>query len=83
MDFAYKTSFSSQLRVLVSEDKDKYLAMASFLDIGNFLPNIDTDSNKDVLPVAFDACVINKINKNDDGIITKIAQDRLRPCAIN
>ena len=51
-DFKYKTSFSAVIKPLVSEEKDKYLAMASLLDVGEFLPEIDTDKNIDLLPIA-------------------------------
>lgn len=32
-EFKYKTSFSSIIKPIVSEEKDKYLAMASLMDI--------------------------------------------------
>ena len=49
----YTTIFSSTIRPLVSEEKDQYLAMASLLDVGEFIPDVDTESNYDLLPVAF------------------------------
>jgi len=67
------TSFSSQLRSLVSEDKDKYLAMASLVDVGEFIPDIDTEANVDLLPIAFNAFVVNRANKNGDVIDTQTA----------
>ena len=39
-DFKYKTIFSSTIRPLVPEEKDKYLALASLADIGDFIPEI-------------------------------------------
>lgn len=72
-DFPYKTSFSSVLKPLVSSDKDKLLAVASLLEIGKFIPDIDTTKNFDVLPIAFNACVINRVNKNGDVIDTPTA----------
>ena len=59
----YTTIFSSTIRPLVSEEKDQYLAMASLLDVGEFIPDVDTESNYDLLPVAFNACVANRVNK--------------------
>tara|TARA_R110000765_G_scaffold27216_1_gene66241 strand:+ start:757 stop:2301 length:1545 start_codon:yes stop_codon:yes gene_type:complete len=50
----------------VSEEKDKYLAMASLSDLGQFIPDIDSSSNIDLLPVAFNAFVVNRANKNGD-----------------
>jgi len=74
-DFKFKTSFSSTVKPLVSEEKDKYLALASLVDIGDFVPDIDMDKNVDLLPVAFNACVANRVNKNGDVIDTKTAKE--------
>ena len=67
----YTTIFSSEIKPLVSEEKDKYLAMASLVEVGDFIPQIDTSKNVDLLPVAFNACVINRANKNGDVVDTK------------
>jgi len=72
-DFKYKTIFSSAIKPLVPEDKDKYLALASLADIGDFIPEVDTNENVDLLPIAFNACVVNRVNKNGDVIDTKTA----------
>ena len=69
----YTTIFSSEIKPLVSEDKDKYLAMASLMDVGDFIPYIDTSVNIDLLPVAFNACVVNRVNKNGDVVDTDTA----------
>ena len=50
-EFKYTTSFSSVIKALIPEDKDKYLAMASLVDIGDFIPDIDT--NKDIIALWF------------------------------
>lgn len=73
MDFKFVTSFSSVIRPLVSEEKDVHLALASLIDVGNFIPDIDTSKNVDVLPIAFNACVVNRANKNGDVIDTETA----------
>ena len=65
--------FSSVIRPLVSEEKDQYLALASLIDVGNFIPNIDIEKNTDLLPIAFNACVVNRANKNGDVIDTETA----------
>ena len=70
-DHKYTTIFSSTIKPLVPEEKDKYLAMASMLDIGDFIPDIDIEANVDLLPVAFNAFVANRVNKNGDVIDTK------------
>ena len=63
----HTTIFSSlKIKPIVSQEKDRYLALASLLDVGNFIPNIDTSKNIDLLPIAFNACVINRVNKNGD-----------------
>lgn len=73
-DRQFFTSFSELvLRPIVSEEKDKYLAIASLAQVSKFIPNIDTQKNQDVLPVAFDACVVNRVNKNTDMIDTQTA----------
>jgi len=58
---------------MVSEDKDKYLSLASQLDIEKFIPGIDTEKEIDLLPVAFNACVANRVNRNGDVIDTATA----------
>lgn len=67
-EFKYITSFSSTLKPLVSEEKDQYLAMASLMEIADFIPDIDTNKDVDLLPIAFNACVANRVNKNGDVI---------------
>ena len=71
--FKYKTVFSSVLKPLVSEEKDKYLALASLQEIKDFIPEIDTVENVDLMPVAFNAAVANRVNKNGDVIDSQTA----------
>ena len=73
MKFEFITSFSSTVKALVDEEKDKYLALASLIDVGNFVPEVDTEANIDLLPVAFNACVVNRINRNGDVIDSETA----------
>lgn len=73
MKFPYTTTFSSILRPIISEEKDKYLALASLVQLGDFIPNVDTEKNVDLLPVAFNAAVVNRVNKNGDVIDTATA----------
>jgi hypothetical protein len=65
-DFKYISEFSVKIKPLVSEEADKYLALASLLEIGKYVPKIDTATNVDLLPFACDAFVANRVNKNDD-----------------
>jgi hypothetical protein len=67
-EFKDTTIFSSTLKALVSEEKDKYLAMASLMEVADFIPDIDTEKDVDLLPIAFNACVANRVNKNGDVI---------------
>jgi len=72
-EFQYKTVFSSQIRAAVSEERDKYLSLASMVNLGDFIPDIDLQENVDLLPVAFNAFVANRVNKNGDVIDTETA----------
>ena len=58
---------------MVSEEKDKHLALASLVDVGTFLPEVDAEKNMDLLPIAFNAFVVNRVNKNGDVIDTETA----------
>ncbi len=73
MKTKYTTIFSSHIKPLVSEEKDKYLALASLVDLEKFVPNVDTEENYDLLPVAFNAFVANRVNKNGDVVDTETA----------
>ena len=75
MKFEFSTLFSSSIRPLVSEEKDKYLSLASLIDVGNFIPNVNAESNMDLLPIAFNACVVNRVNKNGDVVDSAIASE--------
>jgi len=72
-DFKFKTIFSSEVKPLVSEEKDAYLALAALSNIGDLVPDVDTNKNIDLLPVAFNAFVANRVNKNHDVINTEAA----------
>ena len=59
----------------MSEEKDQHLALASMVDLEKFVPEVDTDANYDLLPVAFNAFVANRVNKNGDVVDTETASD--------
>ena len=40
----YTTIFSSELKPVISEERDKYLALASAVEVAQFLPEIDVQS---------------------------------------
>jgi hypothetical protein len=72
-DFPYTSSFASiPLKPIVTQEADKYLATASLDQIRKFVPDIP-DGNYYLLPIAFNACVVNRVNKNDDVISTETA----------
>jgi len=67
--YQFESIFANiKIRPIVSEEKDKYLSVASLDKLKKFLPDINTEDNVDLLPVAFDACVVNRVNKNGDVI---------------
>ena len=72
-DFIFRSSFSSVVKPLVSEEKDLYLAQASLAEVGNFIPDIDSSVNLDCLAIAFNAFVVNRVNKNGDYVDTDTA----------
>jgi hypothetical protein len=72
-EFPYKQQFSATFKPIVSEEKDKYLALASLDELRKFIPNVDANTNIDLLPVSFNACVVNRVNKNGDVIDTATA----------
>ncbi len=72
--FKFSIAFDSNIKPIVSEDKDKYLALASAENLKKFIPEgLNITDNIDLLPWAGNFCVANKINLNDDGITTKQA----------
>jgi hypothetical protein len=68
----YKYSFACdniKIRPIISEEKDKYLSLASAANLKKFLPkDINLEENIDLLAWAGNFCVANKINLNDDCI---------------
>jgi hypothetical protein len=53
---------------------DSFLSKASLENLESLIPNgIDFEDNIDLLGVAFNAAVVNKFNKNGDGIDSKTA----------
>lgn len=63
LDKMLKMSFCSVVKPLVSAEKDKYLSLASSATLAKFLPKVDS---VDLLPIAFNACVVGRGNKNGD-----------------
>lgn len=73
MEIKYTTIFSSELKCIVSEEKDLHLSLASLDSLRAFLPNIDTDKNIDLLPISTNAFVAGRVNRNGDVVDNKTA----------
>ena len=73
MEMKYTTIFSSELKCIVSEEKDLHLSLASLDSLRAFLPNIDTDKNIDLLPISTNAFVAGRVNRNGDVVDNKTA----------
>jgi len=73
--YKYKTAFLQP--ILASADIDQEdikISKASLDDLKNLMPeSVDLDKNIDLIGVAFNAAVVNKFNKNHDGISTETA----------
>lgn len=71
----YKSTFANvKIRSLVAAEKDEYLALAASSNLKSFIPEIDAAKNPDLLPISFNACVVNRVNKNGDAIFTSEAK---------
>lgn len=73
--YKYITQFTSgQVKVcpILTEEK---ITRASLENLSSLIPNdeVDLNENIDLLGVAFNAALVNRFNKNDDGIDTETA----------
>ena len=73
--YKYITQFTSgQIKVcpILTEEK---ITRASLENLSSLIPNdeVDLNENIDLLGVAFNAALVNRFNKNDDGIDTETA----------
>lgn len=73
--FKYKTSFSSSIIASGEVDSPQInISKASIDSLKDIIPNdVDLEKNIDLLAVAFNAAVVNKFNRNGDGINSKSA----------
>lgn len=70
MPLKHKIIFASgPVKVLVNEEKDKYLAKASLENLRSFLPDFD-NRNVDLLPFSCSAYVVNASNLNHAAVET-------------
>lgn len=71
-DFPYKTSFSAEIKCLISDEADKFLSLASLNNLKFLIPQTFIDgASIDLLPISFNAAVVNRCNKNGDCIDTQ------------
>ena len=86
----YTTTFSSVIKPVVSEEKDKYLALASMVELEKFLPQVDVEKNVDFFDVyqkfsAFEGVSINLFSLTLDwlyllGVIDNSEKGFIRKC---
>ena len=73
MDYKYTTTFDCPL-LACEINENSLISKASLETLAPLIPkDIDYDSNMDLLGVAFNAAVVNKFNKNGDGMDTSTA----------
>ena len=73
MDYKYTTTFQSPL-LACDINESSLISIASLENLAPLLPtNIDYKSNVDLLGVAFNAALVNKFNRNGDGMDTATA----------
>jgi len=72
--FLYKTSFENIVTASVNFDKNILLSQASLEPLKSIIPStVNLDKNVDLVGAAFNAAVVNRFNKNGDGIDTNTA----------
>jgi hypothetical protein len=73
--FPFETSFASEpVKIFSPSNEDIYLAKAGIDSLKPFLDSsIDLEKNYDLIGVAFNAFVVNRVNKNDQVISTESA----------
>lgn len=73
-DFKYSASFEFEAEASAAPISETKISKASIRNLESLIPeNINLDRNIDLLGVAFNAAVVNKFNKNGDGIDSGIA----------
>jgi hypothetical protein len=75
MNYKYQTVFSAGELKVKKIFSDESVSKASLENLISLIPNseIDLNENIDLLGVAFNAAVVNRFNRNDDGIDTDTA----------
>src|ERR1700761_8950506 len=72
--FKYKAIFEAVAKCATDKEQDKFLAVASLVQVRSLLPkNIDYERNYDLLGFAGNGAVINRANKNHHVMDAKTA----------
>jgi len=72
--YLYKTRFDNIVTASVDFKSNALLSVASLDPLRSLIPaNVNLDKNIDLVGAAFNAAVVNKFNKNGDGIDTNTA----------
>jgi hypothetical protein len=66
-EFKYRASFASNIRCLVNDERDHFLAKASLDSLKSIIPD-EVKDQSDLLAIAFNICTPNLGNKNGDMI---------------
>jgi hypothetical protein len=72
--FQYKTRFDSIVTASLNFDNNILLSQASLDDLKSLIPkSVNLEKNIDLVGTAFNAALVNRFNKNGDGIDTNTA----------
>jgi hypothetical protein len=72
--FLYKTSFENIVTASANFDKNILLSQASLEPLKSLIPSsVNLNKNVDLVGAAFNAALVNRFNKNGDGIDTNTA----------
>lgn len=72
--YRYKTKFDNIVTASLNFDQNPLLSVASLDGLRSLIPNsVNLDKNIDLVGAAFNAAVVNRFNKNGDGINTDTA----------
>ena len=72
--FKYKTEFTSQIRTVYASQQGDFISLASLNEIKSLAPeSAYIKENNDLLYNVFNAAVVNRVNKNEDGLTSEVA----------
>ena len=74
--FKYKTEYTFDIYATSDLENDLQISQASLDNLRPLIPkSINLDRNVDLIGAAFNAAVVNKFNRNGDGIDSETAVD--------